>query len=115
MDPVSNSDRLVRLLRQKLQQRARARVARPSGTTGPGRADAVRGVANQMARAGDGNDAQLRRALVEQLLAERFDGALTNDAQFQQIVSDVTELMRDDPAIEALLATAVTHLREAST
>ena len=112
MDPVSNSDRLVRLLRQKLDEREKSRAPDKRGRVGPVEHNArpdIRAIAGDMARGG-GSEALLRRALIEQLLTDQFDGRLANDAKFQQIVDRVTAIMADDPEVGGLLNAVVSEL-----
>lgn len=114
MDPVSNSDRLVRLLRQKLEERAKSRAPDKRGRVGPvelGQRPGIRTIAGDMARGG-GSGSLLRRALIEQLLTDRFDGRLANDAKFQQIVDQVTAIMADDSQTRRMLDAVVAELRE---
>lgn len=112
MDPVSNTDRLVRQLRQKLEERGKARASNKRGLVGPAEQDArpsIRAIAGELARGG-GGDALLRRALIEHLLTEQFDVRLSNDAKFQQIVDRVTLIMADDPDVGRLLEATVAEL-----
>lgn len=112
MDPVSNSDRLVRLLRQKLEERGKSRPPDKRGRVGPVEHNArpgIRAIAGDMARDG-GSEALLRRALIEQLLTDQFDRRLANDAKFQQIVDQVTAIMADDPDVGGLLNATVAEL-----
>ncbi len=113
MDPISNADRLVLLLRQKLEERAKAGIAVRSdgkakaGTRSAGEASGVRALA-----AVEGVDERsLRRAVVQNLLADEIDPELINDAQFQQIVTRVTEAIEEDANASGLLARVVSDLR----
>lgn len=114
MDPVSNVDRLVRLLRARLQERARAQrtgaplVQQPE--TGPRDVPALQA----LAASGDVGERPLRRALIEHILADRLDNRLLNDARFQQIVERVTEALEEDQETAALLARVVRDLRSAA-
>ena len=115
MDAISNADRFVALLRQKLAERSQARGAQKRGRTQSERAadqggEAVRSVAARAARAG-ADDRKLRRTIVEQLLAERFGSALVNDPRFQEMVGEVSELMGADPAIGAMLEEVMVAVR----
>jgi hypothetical protein len=113
MDAISNADRFVILLRQKLAERAQAK--RPSSTSRPDANptaghDAVRAIAGRTARAG-AEDRKLRRTIVEQLLTDRFGAALVNEARFQQIVDQVSELMASDPDLGDLFAEVMTQVK----
>lgn len=112
MEPISNADRLAALLRQRLKERARtdgaAKSARKSGTgSAPKGAAAVRALA-----AIDGVDSrQMRRTVIQHLLADQLGEQLVNEAQFQQIVSRVTDALEEDEAAARLLDTVMHDLR----
>jgi hypothetical protein len=113
MDPVSNTDRLVRLLRQKLEERGRAKKREKTAGKQPIRLDGlehVRAVAGEIAQAG-ADDRQLNRLLIEQLLSDQFGPGLINEPRFQQIVEQVAEMMAGDPVISALLSQASAEIR----
>lgn len=113
MDAISNVDRLVVLLRQRLMERAKAAPARPGArhaqTTERGHAAlealmAVEGV----------DDRQLKRALIQTVLADQFGSDRINDAQFQQVVERVTSALESDPSGSQLLSRVVEDLRAAA-
>jgi len=115
MDPISNADRLVMLLKQKLQERSKATGTGRSGAKAkanvgapaPAPASAVQALA-----AIDGADEGIiRRAFIQNLLADQLGPALINDAQFQQIVSRVTEAIEEDPDASQLLSRLISDLR----
>ena len=113
MDPVSNADQLVRLLRQQLVERSRAKSTKKLQKNKSAQNDSVdrlSAVAGEVVRAG-GQDQQLRHLLVEQLLSEQFGSALTNEPRFQQVVDQVSEIMSADPAISELLSRVTAELR----
>ncbi len=113
MDPVSNSDRLVRLLRQQLVERSRAKSTRKSQKGKPAQnegVDRLSAIAGEVVKAG-GQDQQLRRLLVEQLLSDQFGPVLTNEPRFQQVVDQVSEIMSSDPSISDLLSQVTAELR----
>lgn len=115
MDPVSNADRFVAALRQKLAERSQVRQAKSPRGEAPGvertKLDAVKSVTSGAARAGL-DSRKLRRAIVEQLLADKFGVKLVNEARFQEVVSQVTEIMEDDPEIGALLNEVMAAVRK---
>ena len=109
MEALSNADRFVVLLRQKLSERAKSRsraTTTASVTNRPIGREATRIVAGRVVTAG-GKDQQLRRVIVEQLLMERLGAALVNEAKFQAIVDQVAEMIADDPNAGAMLAEVV--------
>jgi hypothetical protein len=114
MNPISNADRLARLLRRKLEGRAKAKApalsTRPDEVRSQG-IEAVSAITSKFARAG-ANDKQLRRSLVEQLLADQFGPKLANEAKFQQVIDQVEEMMATDPTIGPLLDRALLQIRE---
>lgn len=112
MDPIANVDRLVLLLRQRLQERSKLssqkRAAGKQEATQNAPAEAV---GLQALQAVEGMDEHvLRRAFIQSLLTEQFGSALMNDAQFQQIVTRVTDIMEEDPAASGLLSRALTGI-----
>jgi hypothetical protein len=113
MDPISNVDRLVFLLRQRLSERSKLGPAARSGGKAaagerPGTGlDPVHALA-----AVDGvDDRQLRRALIQNILADQLGPKLLNEAKFQQVVDRVTETIESDGGASQLLARLVGELR----
>jgi len=110
MDAISNVDRLVLLLRQRLSERGATRPAATSRRASPPPADAVRALA-----AVEGMDVRhLRRALIQNLLSDLFGPRLVNEAQFQQVVDRVTEAIEEDPETARLLQRVVGDLKAAA-
>jgi hypothetical protein len=111
MDPISNVDRLVLLLRQRLSERsAVASRGAAARRTQPAAPDAVRALA-----AVEGMDERhLRRALIQSLLADSFGRQVVNEAQFQQVVDRVTQTIEEDPDTVRLLQRVVGDLRTAA-
>ena len=110
MTSVSNVERLVLLLRRKLEARARTGAA-PGAK--PAHVQDVGGVAAARALAAidDVDDRQLRRVLVQGLLADRFGPSVINDANFQQVVDRVAETIDDDQHGRALMDRICRELR----
>jgi hypothetical protein len=110
MDPISNVDRLVLLLRQRLAEQAKAAAGRRDtvrlepGAAGLGAVQALAGL-------DDIDPRQLKRALIQNLLADSFGGALINDAKFQQIVDRVADTLQGEPASARLLDRVIEDLR----
>jgi hypothetical protein len=112
MDPISNADSLVLLLRQKLRERSQAAAKGRTGTGQGAAGEPVRLSAVQQLAAAEGVDErQLRRALVQNLLAEHLGPSLLNDAQFQQVVSRVTGAIEEDAEASDLMARVLSELR----
>lgn len=114
MEPISNADRLVALLRQKLRERGKAppgsRASPKSGSeTTAGRTSLA--TVRALAALDDTDDRQLRRAFIHGLLADQMGTGLVNDAQFQQVVTRVTEAIEQDPPAARLLARVIADLR----
>ena len=114
MDPISNTDRLVQLLRQKLSERAKARS--PAGAAHGATVDAkgmdkVLAVTGRSAEAG-ADDAQLQRILIEQLLADQFGPAMVNEPKFQQVVDRVHDIMKSDPDVGLMLNQTLSDVRK---
>jgi len=112
MDPVSNADNLVLLLRQKLRERMRAAAKGRAGAQQKAGGEQVRMSAIQQLAAVEGVDERLlRRALVQNLLVEHFGSSMLNDAQFQQIVSRVTVAIEEDTDASNLISHLLSELR----
>ncbi|MEO8114925.1 MAG: hypothetical protein ABI655_11110 [Phenylobacterium sp.] len=112
MDPISNVDRLVFLLRQRLLERAKAGPATRAQKVASGeRAAAGLDHIHALAAIDGVDDRQLRRALVQNILADQFGASLLNEAKFQQVVDRVTETIEGDGGASKLLTRLVGELR----
>jgi hypothetical protein len=111
MDPISNVDRLVLLLRQRLSERAKSEKSGSSDASrlshDPKGMDAVQA----LAAVENLDQRQFKRALIQTLLAENFGSALINDAKFQQIVDRVTDTVGSEPAAARLMDRAIAELK----
>jgi len=115
MSAISNVDRLVVVLRQRLleqvQQPAANRADLPNETqrqaTGFEQLQALAAV-------DDIEDDQLRRALIQNILSEYFGPELLNEAKFQQVIDRVTDVLKRDPKLSKLLSQVVRDLRRAA-
>lgn len=112
MEPISNVDRLVLLLRQRLQERTRTQRSSKPGT---GRAAAKETFSVQALAAVEGiDDRQLRRSLIQGILSEQFGQQMVNEPRFQQVVDRVADALAGDPDGDALLTQITTALRAAA-
>ena len=116
MDPVSSVDQLVLLLRQRLTERSRAADARPTGRpeARAGVAPSAIETARALAAIEGLDERQLRRTVLQSLLADQFGAHLLNDAQFQQVVDRVAETIEDEDAASRLLSQVLVELRTAA-
>ena len=111
MDPISSVDTLVLLLRQRLAERSKAAAGRGSQAARGERPALGMDVVHALAGVDGVDDRQLRRALIQNLLAERFGKQMINDANFQQVVERVTEAIESEADSSRLLTRVVSDLR----
>ena len=109
MEPISNADRLVLLLRQKLEERARISAGAKVGE-GAKRAAPEPGGVRALASLRGADERNLRRAIIQNLLADQLKSLPVNDAQFQQLVGRVTEALEEDAKACGLLNEVVGQL-----
>jgi hypothetical protein len=116
MDPLSNVDGLVLVLRQRLLERSRATAPeRPgqklnSGNKKQTSLDNVRALAGIHGV----SDQQLGRSLIQSVLADQFGASVINEARFQQVVDRVAETMEAEPGAAGIMAQIVSDLRAAA-
>jgi hypothetical protein len=113
MDPVSHIDRLVMVLRQRMLERSKSSRARRNDTPADAKAGWVDNL-HALAALESVDDHQLRRALVQNILADQFGSGLVNDPKFQQVVERVTETLEADAAGSVLINRCVNELRSAA-
>jgi hypothetical protein len=116
MDPISNVDAIVLLLRQRLLERSRAGApARADGPVKPRERRVAKTSPLQALAAVDGiDDRQLARALVQSVLAEHFGALMINEPQFQQVVGRVVETLHEEPGAARLLNRMIRELRNSA-
>ncbi|MGE5566080.1 MAG: hypothetical protein ACM3YN_08000 [Parcubacteria group bacterium] len=114
MDPVSNVDGLVLLLRQRLLERSRTSASSQKDRKAGGRADAGVASVQALAAVDDLDDRQLKRALIQNILAEQLGRGLLNEARFQQVVDRVTDTIELDADASKLLSRLIGDLRVAA-
>ncbi len=114
MDPINSIDRLVFVLRQRLQERARLNGKLGASRRNVGPAAAAPSGMEGLAAVEGLDERQLRRALIQNILAEQFGPEMLNDANFQQVVDRVSDTIAGEPGSAALMDRAVKELRTAA-
>ncbi|HEY9219047.1 MAG TPA: hypothetical protein VIO94_13425 [Phenylobacterium sp.] len=111
MTRVQNIDQLVLVLRQRLlQQTAGTKRSQTTQRRSPRSPQAIEALA-----ASEGlDDRPLRRAVIQDILAEQFGRELLNQPQFQLVVDRVAATLEDDPNGAQLLNSVIRELREAA-
>lgn len=112
MEALSNADRFVVLLRQKIAERANAKVAsgkRPTAVTRTAKGS-QRSITGAIAQAG-ADDRNVRRTIIEQILTDSLGAQIANEPRFQQIVERVAEIINADVDLGAMLAEVVAEIR----
>jgi hypothetical protein len=118
MDAVSNINQVMLILRQKLQERARKGATSSTSKSAPSLQDTTRSddvdpmrrIAD-LARDDGLEDQQLARLFIESLLTREFGSALSNDAQFQQVIERVMQSLSSDTQLAAILNTAIIDIK----
>ena len=109
MDPVSQADHLMAVLRRRLVERTRAKAAQPRNHEAP--TPRPLGGLHAVAALAEADRDQVRRACIQALLAEQFGQGLINDIEFQQIVSRVADAIGSDEKASLLLDQVIGELR----
>lgn len=116
MTRISNVDQVLLLLQEQLKRvgkNRRANAKRSASRTNPTTSSPIDRVRLLSALDALSED-DVRRALVQGLLAEAFGERLTNDASFQSVVDRVARIIAESPDGPALLDRAVLQLRTTS-
>ena len=109
MDPISNADKILLVLRQRLEDRAK--VAKRTGSqTARATRNAPLDTVQAVVAAGTATERQLRRLVVQGLLSDQFGGALLNEAKFQAVVDQVTDAISADEGASQLLGKVIAEL-----
>jgi len=118
MDPISNVDQLVLLLRQRLEARTAgsrsSKSGKANGPKSPARDALGAGAVAALAAVDNVDDRQFHRALIQNILVEKFGAHLVNEAQFQQVVDQVSAYLETDEEASRLLARVTGDLRAAA-
>jgi len=110
MDPISQVDQLALILRQRILEQSKGRVTKRKTPDSEPRTSWVAGLRAMAATEGV-DDHQLRRTLVQNILADQFGHGLVNETKFQQVVERVTEALEADKAGSTLIDRCVVELR----
>lgn len=111
MEPVSNVDRLMLILRQRLEERERSLRKARSAQAGEDRVPAAASGIDALAALDGADETVLRRAFIQALLADQFGRGMINEAPFQQVVKQVTDAIDSDPATQRLLSRLLGEVR----
>ena len=86
MDPISNADKILLVLRQRLEDRAKSQKRGSGGSAGGAVRRSPLQTVQAVAATGTATERQLRRLVVQGLLSDQFDEALLNESRFQAVV-----------------------------
>ena len=112
MEPVSNVDRLVHLLRQQLSERARSEKGAVQTGRSSQRRETRQGIIAALGAIEGVDERVLRRSFIQSLLSEQLGEQFVNDARFQQVVAQVTEAIDADDGARALLDRQVASMKQ---
>lgn len=105
MTRIQNVDQIVAVLRQRLlASGARRPASAGAPTSEPSAVQALASIEGL-------DDHQLRRALIQDILAEQLGRHLVNDAGFQQVVERVVGALERDAESASLFARVVSDVR----
>lgn len=113
MDRISDTQRLAALLRTRLEERSKAatRTSKAPSQGGGQAAPKTKSSGVRALAAVEGVEGRaLRRAVIQDVLAERLGNGLVNDAQFQQVVARVTDAIDDDETASRLLTRLIADI-----
>lgn len=113
MDPISQVDQLAMILRQRILDHSKTRSARRKPSGAETRSSWVVAL-KALAATEEVDDHHLRRALIQNILAEQFGRSLVNETKFQQVVERVVETLEADSTGAILMARCVAELRQSS-
>jgi len=113
MEPISNADRIMAILRQRLREKTAAQPGKVRGRSGQEGLQAPVGGLAALAELKGATPAQLRHACIQALLSDQLGEGLLNEAQFQQVVSQVVAALSEDAAAARLLDRVIGDLKSA--
>ena len=113
MEPITNVDAIVTLLRRRLVERSRREEVSRSRRTARHPASRSDGVATVRALAAIAgvSDQELGRTFVQSILTEQFGDGLLNDSKFQQVIDHVSRALTDDPQTSVVFRRVLDDLR----
>lgn len=109
MTSISNVDRLVLILRQRLEQKAKGGPAKTTHT--PGGPVGGLSAAKALAALSEADERQVRRALIQGILSDQFGAEVVNEARFQNLVDQVVRVLETDARARALLDEVTAELK----
>ncbi len=101
------------VLRQRMLERSKATTTKRKDS-GPDAKSNWVDTLIAMAAVEGVDDHQLRRAFVQNILADQFGHNLINETKFQQVIERVTEALEADETGSVLINRCVAELRNAS-
>lgn len=113
MDPISNSDRIALIIRQRLLERSRTSAGGRRGRSESKTQPAINGLnrVRELASIDGIDERQVRRVFIQTILTDQLGAELINDAQFQQLVVRVTDAIEEDEQSTQLLTRLIQELR----
>lgn len=110
MNPVSNVDRILVILRQRLNDQAKA-GRRTTSATAPSRGASTAQSIAALVGAGNIDERQLRRTLIQSLLADQLGPQMINDARFQHVLGQVSDAIEQDHGARKLVDQIIAGLQ----
>jgi hypothetical protein len=116
-DRISAADQLVLLLRQRLTEHSQTqrKGSGAAGKAASGRQAAPLHAIQALAATEGLDDRVLKRAIIQNILAEKFGSGLVNEAEFQQVVDKVVATLGDHAGGSDLLSRLVREMRATAT
>jgi len=103
MEPISNADRIMAILRQRLREKAAVQPGKGRAAQGQLAPQQPVGGLAALVELKGATAVQLRHACIQALLSDQLGDGLLNDAQFQQVVAQVVTALSEDPIAARLL------------
>ena len=110
MTSISNIDRILLILRQRLSEKSGARIDSGNNKSQNSVVGARQSIGALAAIEGI-DERQLRRTFIQTLLVEQLGGDLVNDAKFQQVVTQVADALEEDAVGRSLIDRLMTDLK----